>query len=285
MNESELMSVLQSSLYPGAKPESIKLVIRYCRAQGLDPMQKPVHIVPMYIKNPDGNGGSMRDVVMPGVNLYRTQAARSGALAGISEPEFGPSVTRKWGDLEVTYPEWCRVTVKRIVGDTVAEFPANERWLENYATKARDSTVPNSMWQKRPFGQLAKCAEAQALRKAFPELGAAPTADEMEGKTIDTSSGEILEGSATVVSDPQPKTPAGVIEHKPAAAETGESPAASAGMRKAITRAAGNAGYTVEEVMTANGVAGIDAPFTVKVGNEILAWIEANKKPTNAPAS
>ena len=27
--------------------------------------------------------------------------------------------------------------------------------------------------------QLAKCAEAQALRKASPEVGAAPTAEEM----------------------------------------------------------------------------------------------------------
>ena len=39
------------------------------------------------------------------------------------------------------------------------------------------------MWKKRPRGQLSKCCEAQALRKAFPEMiGNAPTADEMEGK-------------------------------------------------------------------------------------------------------
>jgi phage recombination protein Bet len=291
MNEAELVSVLQSSLYPGAKLESIKLVIGYCRAQGLDPMQKPVHIVPMWIKNPDGNGGAMRDVVMPGVNLYRTQAARSRELAGISEPEFGPSVTKTWGDLEVTFPEWCRVTVKRRLDDgSVAEFPANERWLENYATKARDSSVPNAMWQKRPFGQLAKCAEAQALRKAFPELGAAPTADEMEGKTIDTTTGEILEGTATVVSDPQAKkpehathTPAENASLSPASnAETDASPPASEGMKKAIRRAAGNAGRTVAEVCAALQVPSLEAPFTVTIGNSMLAWIEANKKPTNA---
>jgi hypothetical protein len=29
---------------------------------------------------------------------------------------------------------------------------------------------PNAMWRKRFHGQLAKCTEAQALRKAFPEI-------------------------------------------------------------------------------------------------------------------
>ncbi|CAJ0997499.1 hypothetical protein SODG_005668 [Sodalis praecaptivus] len=47
------------------------------------------------------------------------------------------------------------------------------------------TTVPNAMWKKRPYGQIAKCAEAQALRKAWPEIGQQPTAEEMEGKTLD----------------------------------------------------------------------------------------------------
>ena len=180
MPEAEMMKVLQSSLYPGASPDSIKMVLGYCKAAGLDPMQKPVHIVPMW----DSKAKCMRDVIMPGIGLYRTQAARSGC-AGVTEPEFGPDISESIGGTAMTYPAWCRVTVRRrIATGEVVEFTAKEFWKENYATAGKDSSAPNAMWKKRPYGQIAKCAEAQALRKAFPEIGSEPTADEMMGKTI-----------------------------------------------------------------------------------------------------
>lgn len=183
LSEDDLMRVLQSSLYPGAAPASIKLVIGYCKAAGLDPMQKPVHIVPMW----DSKSKQMRDVIMPGINLYRTQAARSGQFAGMSEPEFGEDCKTTLGGQEITFPEWCRVTVKRTLDNGVtAEFTAREYWMENYAIKggAEKSIAPNAMWLKRPRGQIAKCAGAQALRIAFPEIASQPTADEMEGKAM-----------------------------------------------------------------------------------------------------
>lgn len=186
----ELVHTLQNSVYPGAKKDCIALVLSYCAAQRLDPLQKPVHIVPMW----DRGLGAMRDVIMPGVGLYRTQAARSGQHAGTSEPEFGPMIDGVIDGQKITYPEWCKVTVRRIVNNIVCEFTATEYWLENYATRGKvdgkKSDAPNAMWTKRPRGQLAKCAEAQALRKGFPELGAAPTAEEMEGKVIEVDAEE-----------------------------------------------------------------------------------------------
>ena len=182
LTDSEFMQVMQSSLYPGASEQSITLVVNYCKAAQLDPMQKPVHIVPMW----DGKAKAMRDQVMPGIGLYRIQASRNGC-AGISEPEFGPDVTSNIGGVNTTYPSWCRVTVKRLLSSgLVAEFSAKEFWLENYAVKGgkERSIAPNAMWSKRPYGQIAKCAEAQALRKGFPEIGSQPTADEMEGKAL-----------------------------------------------------------------------------------------------------
>lgn len=203
-NDAALVAVLESSFYPGASPQSIGMVLAYCRAAGLDPMQRPVHIVPMW----DERTGRMRDVVMPGIGLYRTQAARTGQYAGISEPEFGPDITETIGSCLVTFPAWCRVTVLRTLpnGQT-AEFPAREYWRECFASKggkARDPS-PNKMWGRRPYGMLAKCAEAQALRRAFPELGSAPTAEEMLGQAIE------LEAEA---SEPPP-APAPALEQQP----------------------------------------------------------------------
>jgi len=207
MDEVELLTVLRTSLYPGARDDSIKMAINYCKAAGLDVMQKPVHLVQMY----DAKTKEMRDVVMPGIGLYRTQAARSGAYAGVTEPEFGADVTETFPaesgyngktrpEVAVTFPAWCKVIVKRRMPDgQIAEFAATERWKENYATSGKDSKQPNSMWQRRPYAQLAKCAEAQALRKAFPEFGSQPTADEMEGKEFDMGAAERVPVSAAAV--------------------------------------------------------------------------------------
>lgn len=206
-----LIDVLAASVYPGAKRQSVALVIAYCEAARLDPLQKPVHIVPMSVKtggknNYGGDEYEMRDVIMPGIGLYRTQAARTGCYAGQDEPVIGPmksmtfsSVKREWVTVPgrdkkqprdtviektVEFPEWAQVTVYRLVGGFRVAFVAREYWLENYATAGRDSDAPNSMWERRTIGQLVKCAEAQALRKGFPEVGSQPTAEEMEGKTV-----------------------------------------------------------------------------------------------------
>ena len=186
LNKAEAIQVLQTSLYPGARKESVEMVLAYCQLRGLDVMLKPVHIVPMW----DNKAGENRDVILPGINLYRVMAEQSGQHVGTSEPEFGPDITEDLGGVRITYPEWCRVVVKKALpSGAIAEYVAKEYWKENYAKKGgkERSIAPNSMWQTRVRGQLAKCAESQALRRAFPSMSLSVgeyTAEEMEGKVL-----------------------------------------------------------------------------------------------------
>ena len=194
IDQGELIGVLQSSLYPGASVEAVQMIVGYCRAAALDPLLKPVHIVPIW----NAEQKRMVDAVMPGIGLYRIQAARTGQYAGLSEPTYGPMVTRDLQGVSVTFPEWCSITVTRRLDDgTLATFTAREYWLENYATKSKDTDAPNAMWRRRPMAQLAKCVEAQALRKGFPEVGSQSTAEEMEGRA-----GEPRDISPSVTREP-----------------------------------------------------------------------------------
>ncbi|MEB5773074.1 phage recombination protein Bet [Aeromonas caviae] len=184
-------NALCNTIYPGANPDSVVMAIDYCKARGLDILLKPVHLVPMQVTDARTKEKVWRDVPMPGIGMYRIQADRSGNYAGADEPVFGPDVTEEFQDpynqsakIKVTYPQWCKYTVYKMVNGQRVAFHALERWKENYATQSGKTECPNAMWRKRPYAQLAKCTEAQALRKAWPEIGSEPTAEEMEGKEI-----------------------------------------------------------------------------------------------------
>ena len=51
-----------------------------------------------------------------------------------------------------------------------------------------------------------QCAEGQALRKAFPEFGAQPTADEMAGKSLNDDETVIDAGTGEIIK-PAPAAP------------------------------------------------------------------------------
>lgn len=172
---------LTTSIFPGANPQSVLMAYEYCKARKLDPLKKPCHIVPMPVRDARTGNVEWRDVVMPGIYELRTTAARTGEYAGSTEPEFGPMIEHEIGKTKIEAPEWCRMTVYRMIGGEPRPFSHIEYFEEAVATK-KDGN-PNSMWRKRRRGQLAKCCEAGALRKAFPEeIGGEHAAEEMMGR-------------------------------------------------------------------------------------------------------
>ena len=188
---------LVEAIYPNAETaDAIVMALSYCRARNLDPFKRPVHIVPMW----STVAGKMIETVWPGISELRTTAFRTGQYAGMPAPKFGPTIERTFKgqagrgkakgqerSLTLQFPEWCRVTITRELAGKERSFVGPKvYWCEAYA-KWADTDVPNEMWAHRPVGQLEKCAEAGALRRAFPEeIGNALTAEEMEGQpTLD----------------------------------------------------------------------------------------------------
>jgi phage recombination protein Bet len=168
---------LTMSLYPGAAKESVLLVWDYCQARHLDPLKRPCHIVPMEVKLPTG-AYEWRDVILPGIYELRTTAQRTGEYRGHPRPTYGPEVTIAG----VTAPSWCEFEVRRGPrGHDPDLFPVRVLFAEVVATKAGGRA--NARWSKAPVQMLTKCAEAAALRAAFPdELGGEHTDDEMDGQ-------------------------------------------------------------------------------------------------------
>ena len=213
--------VLTEAIFPSAKTaEAICLALDYCRARRLDVFKRPVHIVPMW----NSTLGGEVETVWPSINELQTTAGRTGKWAGMDAPEWGPLITRKFEGTvvgkrgeerqvkaEVTFPEWCSVTVYRLINGERYAFNEPVFWLEAYARQGR-TEVPNEMWRKRPRGQLHKNAKAASLRAAFPEdIGSDYAAEEMEGRETDAG-GVVIDadpGSVTdMTSRPEVKEPA-----------------------------------------------------------------------------
>jgi len=192
--DTAVWTTLQNSVFPGAKDESILLAVDYCKARKLDILKKPCHIVPMSVTDAKTGNKNWRDVIMPGIYEQRITAFRTGQMAGQDEPVFGDTVTFRG----IEAPEWCRVTVYRFINNERCAFSHTEYFSEACATTKEGK--PNSMWSKRPRGQLAKCAEAGALRKAFPdELGGVITADEVNEEPINQHSAATPDNGTMVI--------------------------------------------------------------------------------------
>lgn len=183
---------LCSSLYPGAKSESVLMVLDYCKARNLDPMKKACHIVPMEVRDAKTNTYSWRDVIMPGIYEYRTTAHRTGEYLGHEPVLHGPDQQYK----NLTVPEWVEITVYRWnqIAKMKAAFTVRTYFREVVALSKDKQTQqwgPNARWSKAPIQMLCKCNEAAALREAFPDvLGGTLTEEEMDGQravTIDVT--------------------------------------------------------------------------------------------------
>lgn len=165
------VDLVKKQIAPDSTDDELKLFLYQAQKTRLDPLARQIYF--------QKRAGKM--TVLTGIDGYRLTADRTGLYAGSDDPIFD----------DEQHPNKATVTVYKIVGGIRCPFTATARWSEYYPGEKQ-----GFMWQKMPHLMLSKCAEALALRKAFPqELSGVYVKEEMD-QAIDA---QVVEPKATPV--------------------------------------------------------------------------------------
>lgn len=156
-----------------ATREDLAVFFHQAVRTGLDPFARQIYMIGRYAK------GGMKQTIQTGIDGYRLIARRAADKAHETlgyEDTLWCGDDGKWTDvwLSKNPPSAAKVTVLR----NGERFSAVALFSE-YAGTTKDGSY-TQMWATKGVIMIAKCAEALALRKAFPQdLSGIYTAEEM----------------------------------------------------------------------------------------------------------
>jgi len=132
--------------------------LNVCKRTGLDPLAKQIYAVYRW----DYRTGAEKMTIQTSIDGQRLIAQKTSQYGGQDDVKFTPE------DESSQYPTKASVTVYRLNPKTGERMPitATARWSEY--VQLNKENKPTNMWEKMPYTMLGKCAEALALRKAFP---------------------------------------------------------------------------------------------------------------------
>lgn len=172
----QLAVLRQSGIRDDVSDAELTAFLHLCQRTGLDPFSRQIYLIPRWDRR------SGREVFTPQTSIdglrviARRIAERTGEQLSYDDTVWcGPD--GKWRDvwLSAEPPTAAKVVVRRGSGT----FSAVALWTE-YCPIDKEGR-PTGLWGKMPAQMLAKCAEALALRKAFPnDLSGLYTSEEMQ---------------------------------------------------------------------------------------------------------
>lgn len=148
---------LLKKLYPAAPDERLRLFVYQAKRAGLDPLTNQIHLLERKRWNKETAQWESSWSIQTGIDGLRAVADRTGLYA----PGRVPEIAERGGKIFS-----ATAYVMKRVGEKWFEVPAVAYYDEYVQLDAKGQ--PQHMWRKMPRNQLSKCAEALALRKAFP---------------------------------------------------------------------------------------------------------------------
>lgn len=169
------LALIRRTVAADCNSSEFDLFMAVAQSKGLDPFTKQVHAVVYNKDKPD----KRKMAIITGIDGFRVIAERTGVYRpDEDEPDFtyDPALKGPLNPLGIVKAK-VRVWKANKPAMGVAyweEFaPIKDEWAENAAGKWKPTGAQTldttSNWVKMPRVMLSKCAEAQALRKAFPE--------------------------------------------------------------------------------------------------------------------
>ncbi len=160
----EQVDLIKDTIAKGASTDELKLFLTVCNRTGLDPFTHQIWA----IKRTTGQRETL--VYQIGIDGFRLIAQRSKAKGG---PEYKGQTKPKWCDEQGTWTHlWLsgKPPFAAEVGVHVEGFVEPITAIAEYKrlVQTKGDGSPNVFWAKGSAFQLGKCAEAAALRKAFP---------------------------------------------------------------------------------------------------------------------
>lgn len=162
------VQLLKDTICKGSDNAELELFIEVCKQTGLNPFMKQIYPVKRWVSD-------LKKWVMTfqtGIDGYRLIAERSG--------KYSPGRATEYKYDDKGHIISAVAYVKKQTGDGSWHEISSEAFYSEYVAKKKDGT-PTTMWKDKPHIMLGKCAEALALRRAFPaELSGLYTQEEME---------------------------------------------------------------------------------------------------------
>ena len=177
----EIAELIRAQIAPEAPDDVIALYFARCQQLGVDPLGRMMFVINRQRNFKDDRTGQWNKVdnwqLQGSVDLFRAVAASTTEYAGQDGP-FWCGEDGKWTDvwLRPVPPAAAKVGVFR--HGFVAPLYATAVFAEYCQTNRQGEAI--GLWKNMPATMVAKCAEALALRKAFPaKLTGIYTGDEM----------------------------------------------------------------------------------------------------------